>query len=103
MMPELREIQDNYDNQIAYPCMVTVIVAQNQDLALTQAPTKWRQQLEEAFDFKQPAALAAALSDDLTLRRTEWQPLDVVDLEAFQLKNLLVSAAIVMVVVVKPR
>lgn len=102
-MPEGREIQDNTANQVSYPCLVAILAPANQDLALEQVKLQWRQEIEDVFDFKQPPELLDALSDELTLRRTEWQPLDVIDLAAFQDKNLFVSAAIVWVIVLKPR
>ncbi|MEY2874362.1 MAG: hypothetical protein RLZZ373_1733, partial [Pseudomonadota bacterium] len=102
-MPEMTETETSQHNKVSYPCLITVIVPQNKSLELTEGPTKWRQQIEEIFDAKQPAEVIAALGDTVKLQHTLWQPLDVIDLSAFYDKNLLVSAAIVLVVVWKSR
>lgn len=100
-MPEAVSIEDNQANLVGYPCLIAVLVAANQDPTLTEGPARWRQEIEDAVNLKEPPELAAALS--LELSHTEWMPLDCVDLERFHADNLIVNAGIVVVHVYKPR
>jgi hypothetical protein len=101
-MPEMNEIGDNLDNITGYPCMATVIAPADQEQELTSGPTLWRQRIKETFNFKQPDEIANEMAAELTLKRTEWHPVDVLDLDQFQNKNLFVSAAIIVVFVWEP-
>jgi len=102
-MPELREQTDSRHNQVSYTCLVTIAAPANQGQEIIQGTLRWRQSIEETFDGEQPQEIIDAMGDTVKLRRTEWQPLDVIDLEAFAHKDLFVSAAVVLVVVWKTR
>lgn len=95
-MPESLEGTLNNSDDYGYPCMVTIVNANNQDLTVAEPELKWREQIKQAFNNKRPDALVAAVS--VPLRPCRWEPAPVLDLNLFQQANLFVSAAIVRVI-----
>src|SRR5262245_59350519 len=45
-----------------YPCLVAVVVANNQDPTVDDAELRWRQQIRDAFHERRPAQVVNALS-----------------------------------------
>jgi hypothetical protein len=95
--PEEMEAGTNAAEDFGYGCQVTVVAAANQelDLAVGDYRLVWRQQIRDAFRFKRPAEVVSAVS--VPLRYCRWQPLAVLDAEAYRSANLFVSAAVVWV------
>lgn len=94
-MPETLEGTLNNSDDYGYPCCVTIIAANNQDLTVEEPELKWREQIKQAFNNKRPAALQTAVS--VPLLPCKWEPMAVLDLNLFKDANLFVSAAVVRV------
>lgn len=94
-LPELNPGTLTQSEDYGYPCLVTVIVPNNQDLTLVEAELKWRERVKQAFQRKRPAALVTELGTAFLF--TTWEPSPVLDLDLFKQANLFVSAAVVRV------
>lgn len=98
---EKTEVNDDGTNTVGHPAHVGIIAAENQDLTLEEWPLAWRQAVVDAFDRKQPDALADALGP-APLRDTTWEAGPVISGKGFE-GNLLLSTGWVWVWVWKPR
>ncbi len=95
-VPETQEEGTNAQSDYGYPCLVTVVAAQNQDLATPTVATLWREQIRDAFNWLRPPLLGAAVSQPLKM--CHWEPGPVIDLTLFQQANLFVSPTTIRVV-----
>ena len=88
----------NESNDVGYPVIVALVVAENQDLEYEDQPLLWRKQIRDAFHEK-PMPLA-----DGRVWQCLWEPLAIIDPTAFD-QNLFVSAMTIRAIAreVRPR
>lgn len=95
---ETVEWATNGEDDIGYPVSLAIAVGEDQDLEHEDQPLLWRKQIRDAFHEKYlPSA-------DPRAWRTLWEPLAIIDQNAFA-QNLFVSAATIRVIVreLRPR
>ena len=88
-------VQDDY----GYPCMITIVAANNQDLSFVEGDEGgellWRQQIRDVFHNKRPQVMIDRCP--VPLKRCLWEPGEIANKAAFDEANLFVSPMIVWV------
>lgn len=90
---------DDADDEIVYPCLVTVLIKKDQDLTLNESDLRWWHQIADVFGDKRPDQVPELVSalDPVNLLCTHWQPGVMVDESLWRNAGLLASEGVVLV------
>jgi len=93
-LPEKFATVMNAADDYGYPCLVTIIAANNQDLSVSDDELLWRQTIRNYFHNQKPKRIKDAISP-VPLGKILVEPYPILDLNLFQQQNLFVSSLLV--------